>query len=65
MTCKETIQVICEYMEGRLSFPAATDVRAHLRQCRDCRLVHEAAQSTLRVYFNEDVAARSPRARVA
>jgi predicted anti-sigma-YlaC factor YlaD len=52
MTCKSTIRMICEYLEGRLSSPVAATMRAHLEECTDCRLVLEAAQRTLEVYFD-------------
>ena len=52
MTCKATIRMICEYLEGRLSPPVAATMRAHLEGCTDCRLVLEAAQRTLEVYFD-------------
>jgi predicted anti-sigma-YlaC factor YlaD len=52
MTCKATIRMICEYLEGRLSPSVAATMRAHLEECTDCRLVLEAAQRTLEVYFD-------------
>jgi hypothetical protein len=54
MTCKATIRMICEYLEGRLSPSVAATMRAHLEGCTDCRLVLEAAQRTLEVYFDRE-----------
>ncbi len=51
MTCKETIRLICEYLDGRLVPSVDGDIRAHLDQCKDCRTVLEAARKTLRVDF--------------
>ena len=60
MTCRETIRMICEYLEGRLSTPVARDLQGHLRRCHDCRMVYEAARRTLNVYFDgEEMAERA------
>lgn len=52
MTCKETIRLICEYLEGRLGPGVTREVTWHLERCKDCRLVLDAARSTLATYFN-------------
>ncbi len=55
MTCRETIRVICEYMEGKLSTPANSAVRNHLSRCPNCHHVHEVARRTLDAYFDRSV----------
>ena len=52
MTCRETIRLICEYLEGRLSPPVAMSMQRHLAHCKNCHLVLEAAERTLEVYFD-------------
>lgn len=54
MSCRDTIHLICWYLEGRLSSPVETEIRRHLETCSDCRLVLEAAVNTLDCYFNAD-----------
>lgn len=54
ITCKETIRMICEYLEGKLSGPVSAAMGRHLSQCQNCRLVHEAASKTLEIYFDKD-----------
>ena len=54
MSCRDTIHLICWYLEGRLSSPVETEIRRHLEACSDCRLVLEAAVNTLDCYFNSD-----------
>lgn len=51
MSCKDTIHLICWYLEGRLSEPVTAEIKKHLETCRDCRLVLEAAVNTLDRYF--------------
>ena len=53
MSCKETIRLMCEFIEGRLSPPVAHDVSMHLGHCRNCTLVLEAAEHTLEIYFDD------------
>ncbi len=66
MTCKATIRLICEYLEGRLSPEVAGEVQRHLSYCPDCRTVFDAAALTLEVYFDRDLEpAPTPRTRVA
>ncbi len=52
MTCKETIRLICEYLDGRLSPGVANELRMHLDNCKNCRMVLDAAQKTLATYFD-------------
>jgi hypothetical protein len=56
ITCKETIRMICEYLEGRLSMPVKLAMQRHITRCPHCRLVHDAAQHTLEAYFDRHVA---------
>jgi predicted anti-sigma-YlaC factor YlaD len=52
MSCRDTIHLICMYLEGKLSAPVQSEIEHHLISCADCRLVLEAATSTLDRYFN-------------
>ena len=52
MTCRDTIHLICMYLEGKLSPSVQTEIERHLTGCSDCRLVLEAATTTLDRYFN-------------
>lgn len=54
MTCKATIRLICEYLEGRLSPELEDEVQRHLSICANCRGVFDAAALTLEVYFNKE-----------
>jgi len=54
LNCKETIRFICEYLEGRLGSGVEQDIRRHLGQCKDCRMVLDAARNTLVTYFNAE-----------
>jgi predicted anti-sigma-YlaC factor YlaD len=66
MTCKATIRLICEYLEGRLAPEVAGEVQRHLSCCQNCRTVFDAAALTLEVYFDREVeAAPADRTRVA
>jgi predicted anti-sigma-YlaC factor YlaD len=55
MTCKATIRLICEYLEGRLTPEVASEVQYHLSSCNNCRTVFDAAALTLEVYFDREV----------
>jgi predicted anti-sigma-YlaC factor YlaD len=55
MTCKATIRLICEYLEGRLAPQVASEVQRHLGQCANCRTVFDAAALTLEVYFDRQL----------
>jgi predicted anti-sigma-YlaC factor YlaD len=52
MSCRDTIHLICWYLEGRLSSGVEAEIKRHLEGCSDCRLVLEAAVNTLDCYFN-------------
>ena len=66
MTCKATIRLICEYLEGRLAPAVAGEVQRHLSYCPNCRTVFDAAALTLEVYFDREVeAVHADRSRVA
>ena len=51
MSCRDTIHLICWYLEGKLSPAVETQIEQHLSQCRDCRMVLDAANTTLDLYF--------------
>lgn len=55
MTCKATIRLICEYLEGRLAPEVASEVQRHLSSCKNCRTVFDGAALTLEVYFDREV----------
>ena len=55
MTCKATIRLICEYLEGRLTPHVASEIQRHLAQCKNCRTVFDAAALTLEIYFDREV----------
>ena len=51
MSCRDTIHLICWYLEGRLSKTVEGEIESHLQICDDCRMVQEAASTTLDHYF--------------
>jgi hypothetical protein len=51
MSCRDTIHLICMYLEGKLSPSVQGEIEGHLRGCSDCRLVLDAATTTLDRYF--------------
>jgi predicted anti-sigma-YlaC factor YlaD len=62
MSCRDTIHLICWYLEGRLSSPVEGEIKRHLEGCSDCRMVLEAAVNTLERYFTSERAAASENA---
>ena len=54
MTCRDTIHLICWYLEGRLSKSVESEIKRHLETCTDCHLVLDAAVNTLDRYFTPD-----------
>ena len=52
MTCKTAVGTICNYLEGNLSAHGVMALRRHLDDCKDCRLVLDAAQRTLEIDFD-------------
>jgi predicted anti-sigma-YlaC factor YlaD len=55
MTCKATIRLICEYLEGRLEPEVAGEVQRHLGGCKNCLAVFDAAALTLEIYFDREI----------
>ena len=51
MSCRDTIHLICWYLEGKLSPAVSHDIEEHLHDCANCKLVLKAATSTLDQYF--------------
>lgn len=51
MSCKDTIHLICWYLERKLSPSVESEIERHLSECRDCHLVLDAATTTLDRYF--------------
>src|SRR4029077_14194792 len=59
MSCRDTIHLICWYLEHRLSPNVEDEISAHLSSCADCRLVLEAATHTLDRYFGSGLTGES------
>jgi anti-sigma factor RsiW len=57
MSCRDTIHLICWYLEGRLSASVTSEIKRHLETCSDCHMVLEAAINTLERYFNSEKSA--------
>jgi len=53
MSCRDTIHLICWYLEGKLSPSVQREIQRHLKACPDCHLVLQAATNTLDRYFGE------------
>ena len=53
MSCRDTIHLICMYLEGKLSPGVEGEIERHLLNCADCRLVLDAATTTLDRYFDQ------------
>ena len=51
MSCKDTIHLICWYLERKLSPSVESEIEHHLEGCSDCHLVFDAANTTLDRYF--------------
>lgn len=52
MSCRDTIHLICWYLEGKLSPSVASEIKKHVDSCPDCHMVLAAAVSTLDHYFS-------------
>ncbi|MGO9640930.1 MAG: zf-HC2 domain-containing protein [Candidatus Acidiferrales bacterium] len=65
MSCKDTIRLICEYLEGKLAPPVAREVLNHIDRCKNCGVVLEAAQRILEAYFDREAEPPRPSQQVA
>ncbi len=54
MSCRDTIHLICWYLEGKLSPTVSHDIEEHLHDCANCKLVLKAATRTLDQYFGQE-----------
>jgi Putative zinc-finger len=54
MSCRDTIHLICWYLEGRLSRGVEREIQQHLEHCPNCHLVLDAAMNTLDRYFGPE-----------
>jgi len=59
MSCKDTIHLLCWYLEGKLSSAVESEVEQHVRHCANCHLVLDAAVNTLDEFLEGQ---RSPQA---
>ncbi|GAC1634006.1 MAG: hypothetical protein NVS9B14_09510 [Candidatus Acidiferrum sp.] len=51
MSCRDTIHLICWYLEGKLSPSVTRDIEDHVGGCTNCQHVLKAATTTLDQYF--------------
>ena len=62
MSCRDTIHLICLYLEGKLSPVVQKEIERHVNSCADCRVVLDAATTTLDRYFGLPKAAATSQA---
>ena len=60
MSCRDTIHLICWYLEGKLSPSVEGEIKKHLEACPDCHMVLDAANSTLDRYFGSTRTEEAP-----
>ena len=48
-TCREIVELVTDYLEGRLSLDARTRLEQHLVYCDWCRVYLEQIRQTIRV----------------
>ena len=60
MNCRDTIHLICWYLEGKLAPAVSKDIEEHLGACSNCRVVLKAATTTLDQYFTLAKASDTP-----
>jgi anti-sigma factor RsiW len=49
LTCKELVEVVTDYVEGRLSEPDRRRFEAHLETCEGCTTYLQQMQETIRL----------------
>ncbi|MGH9862048.1 MAG: anti-sigma factor family protein [Candidatus Acidiferrales bacterium] len=54
MECKGVIRDLNDYLDGQLDPALAEDLRRHLAQCTDCRLVVNTCRQTIEIYCNSE-----------
>lgn len=54
MSCKDTIHLICWYLEGKLTNAVTAEIDRHLEHCPNCKVILDAATTTLDRYFSQD-----------
>ena len=59
MGCRDTVHLMCSYVEGKLSPSVEREIERHLNRCRGCRFVLEAATKTLHMHFGTGRAAHA------
>jgi len=59
MDCRDTVHLICWYLERKLSPSVEREIERHVSRCRDCRLVLEAASKTLDQHIGTGKAAHA------
>jgi anti-sigma factor RsiW len=49
MACRELVELVTDYLEGRLSPEERERFEAHIAECEDCDLYLEQVRQTIRV----------------
>jgi len=62
MSCRDTIHLICWYLEGKLAPSVMHDIEEHVGHCTNCQHVLDAATNTLDQYFETVTATTSAHA---
>lgn len=66
LACRELVELVTEYLEGRLSSTERLRFEAHVARCSGCRAYLDQMRATLRVlgHLNEHLLEAEARARL-
>lgn len=54
MKCKGVIRELSDFLDGELAPNLAAELEAHIRHCKDCRLIVDTTKKTVEVYCNTE-----------
>lgn len=50
MNCKAVVLQLSEYLDGEMEAGLAEELRRHLEDCEDCRVVVDTTRKTIEIY---------------
>jgi anti-sigma factor RsiW len=59
ITCQEIVELVTDYLEGKLDPPTTAEVEAHLKHCDGCDIYIEQMRATIRTLGTVPVATLS------
>lgn len=54
VSCKKLLNELCDFLDGGLDPETVEEIKYHLEQCKDCRVLVDTTRKTIEIFCNAE-----------